>query len=89
MSIGAMFAANPAYRAIKARDAFDATLEVTIQDWSKVQSASCWCEERWLEHQLHYRRRVHSDQCQATFEFDDDSHAIEFLMRFGSGCRNL
>ncbi len=89
MSVGTMFATNPAYQAIKARDAFNATLKVTLQDWAKLDTASCWCEQRWQHLNLHYRRRVQADQRRTTFEFNDDSHAFEFLMLFGSECRTL
>lgn len=84
-----MIEANPFFQAIKARDAFAATVVVTLQDWRKLDAASWWCEEQWRYYGLHYRRRVSADECKATFEFADDGHAILFLMRFGSGSRKF
>ena len=89
MTPRAIMEANPAFQAMKERDAFTASLAVTLQNWQQLDAASWWCEELWREHHLHYRRRVWADQSRAVFEFRDDYHAVEFLMRFGSRCRNL
>lgn len=89
MSIRALIARNPFFQAIKARDNFVATFAVTLGDWRQLDAASWWCEERWRDYRLHYRRRVFADLSRAVFEFEDDCHAIEFLMGYGSRCREL
>jgi len=89
MSFRAKIDAIPIIQAINARDKFAATLTVTLQNWEQLDAASWWCEERWRDYSLHYRRRVRAEECKATFEFADDCHAIEFLMRFGSRCIDL
>jgi hypothetical protein len=89
MSIRALFDANPFFQAIKARDAFCATHSVTLQHWQQLDAASGWCEQRWKDYRLHYRRRVRVEQREATFEFRDFDHAVEFLFRFGVRCATI
>lgn len=83
MLVLARFCSLPVVRDALARTSFWAVADVDLADWNELDEATCWCAAHWVERGLHYRRYADPDVCNASFEFADERHAVDFKLRFG------
>lgn len=83
MSLAARIGAVPAFVRLRSKGEFQEAGKVSLRHWWKLDVATGWCEWRWREYGLKYRRRVIASEKQAWFEFDRAIDALAFRLVFG------
>jgi hypothetical protein len=78
-----MIRSLPSARNLLQRQPSRIVAQVNLSNWNELDEATCWCAEFWRSRNLRYGRRVIAETNRAVFLFDDETHAVEFKLRFG------